>query len=712
MADGDGRPVGASDDEWMGLRRRRESLGRAPGGEPIEAEVIEGPATSWGADHRVRLLRTAGAEGLVPTMAVERVDGVLQAYQLPARGDRLSDLSDQTRFTRWREQAAVVEASARAVHEGHLLGLRHGALSEAEIHIAGRRLAVAGMGLTRGARLPDDAAIVAPEVRAGAAPTPRSDVYSLGKVLERGVEGDRAAVPAALAAEIATATSLDPARRHPTTLALADAIRAAGGPSLPTYELAALGTSDRGKAFAAALAGGAALAATAVADAAAASAATAAGDPSGAGSPTTSAGASTGTGDAAAAGAAAPGRRGALLAAAALVAVAGLGLWAAGRDGSGDDAGIAATSTTEITESTETSSTGVLTTVAPTTVPSSTVAPTTVPSTTVASSTVASTTVASTTVPSTTVPATTVASTTVPRPRCLDHGASTTVPSTTVASTTVAPTTVASTTVAPTTVPVPAAQAQTATEAAAGYEILHALPGPVADVYLDGELSAAGFAPGMLAGPLALTDDVAVLSLFPAVDDPPGLAAARVETPILEVPLGPVQPGTLVIAPDGDRAVAESFLDDLSTVPAGQGRLTVVPLADGIGSISVDGAPLASPPVPIVVPAGPHEIVVSGPTGAPLLAVTVDVPEGVLTTAFIRPTGGTGAPGSGDEPVALAIRRVTGLVSAPIGIPSGDAGLLARRGPDGLGPALVMMALLGAAGITIQRRRAVRPDRR
>ncbi len=314
------------------------------------------------------------------------------------------------------------------------------------------------------------------------------------------------------------------------------------------------------------------------------------------------------------------------------------------------------------------------------------------------------TTAPATTVAPTTAPATTVAPTTAPA-TTVDDGAPTTAPATT------APPTTAPATTAPSTV-VASAEAQTATDAAMGYEILHALPDSVVDVYLDGELSAAGFAPGMLAGPLLFADDVSSLSLFPTMDDPPILAAARADESLLDVPLDQDRPGTLVITLDGEQPVAEFFTDDLSPVPAGQGRLTLVPVGDTVGSPTIDGVALTSPPEPVLLPAGPHEVVVSSPSGDVVFSATVDVPEGALTTGFIRPTGGVGAPGSGNEPVALAIRRVTGLVSAPTGIPSGDGGLLGERGTDGLGPALVMMTLLGLAGLVVQRRRVLRPDER
>ncbi|MEZ5225288.1 MAG: hypothetical protein R2710_01045 [Acidimicrobiales bacterium] len=117
---------------------------------------------------------------------------------MSAPGASLAAAEADGKRTKWREQAGIVEGAARATHEGHLLGLEHGALNEESVHVADREVAVSGMGLTRGATLPSDPDIVAPEVLAGGAPTVRSDVYSLAKILD--VAGSKPTEPPTVAA--------------------------------------------------------------------------------------------------------------------------------------------------------------------------------------------------------------------------------------------------------------------------------------------------------------------------------------------------------------------------------------------------------------------------------------------------------------------------------------------------------------------------------
>ena len=691
--------------DWFGFERGTEKIGSSA------AEITTAPVTAWSSEHRRRLLQTPTAKGLVPVMGIERVDDEFRAFSPPAPGTALSEAGAAGRRTKWREQAALVEGAARATHEGHLLGLEHGALSEASIHVSDRDLAVSGMGLTRGATLPGEPSVVAPEVIAGAAPTPRSDVYSLGKLLERGFEADRAAVPLALGELVASATAEDPARRPASALAFADGIRETGGASLPTYALAALGGGAAARALGSALsarAGAASVEATprgtsvaAGVVGGAAAAAAGAGALSGAAAASTGAsGARTSMGATGAASSTSS-KKGAALAGAALVGIAGLGLWAA-TDNDNDREPDTATGTVITTEQ-DVSTSGE--------VPTESTAPGDASQTTAGET-------ETTAAPETTAPATTAAPETTLAPETTAPATTaapeTTAPATTARATTVAESTVSSetgsvsTTEAPTTseIAAPPAPSLERAVAAQSYEILHAIPGVSADAYLDGELAAADFGDGMVAGPIAIDQGLGMLTMFSAIDSPPADLADRTDEPLIETSLDGTAPGTLVVYLDGDTPTVAAFENDLGNTPPGQARVAIQQFSPEVASVSIDGEPVVidsslAADVSLELPAGPHTIVLQDADGTVLVEETIDLADGQLASLFVRP----GADGAG---AALSVRSVTGLASAPVGIPSGTGGLLGEERPEGLVAAFSMMVVLGSAGVLLQRRRARR----
>ncbi len=137
----------------------------------------------WDRSHLRRLRQSADLPGLVPVIDAEMSSDskpyvVLPAVQAPTLATEMVSNS-------WIDNASAVEATARATHEAHLRGLFHGALSPDQILVIEDDIAVAGIGLGLGGAAESTYAHwVAPEVAAGADATERSDVYSLGRVLE------------------------------------------------------------------------------------------------------------------------------------------------------------------------------------------------------------------------------------------------------------------------------------------------------------------------------------------------------------------------------------------------------------------------------------------------------------------------------------------------------------------------------------------------
>lgn len=132
---------------------------------------------------------------------------------------------------------ALVAFLLDGLAQAHLRGLVHGSLMPAQLvcDAAGRPLlgpfgadAIAGLVATRTGALEELLTITAPEVRAGAAPTAASDVYSAAALLVALIAGALApaldAIPAAERATVEDALSPDPARR-PDVAALLARIR-------------------------------------------------------------------------------------------------------------------------------------------------------------------------------------------------------------------------------------------------------------------------------------------------------------------------------------------------------------------------------------------------------------------------------------------------------------------------------------------------------
>ncbi|WP_109210731.1 MULTISPECIES: DUF4397 domain-containing protein [Microbacterium] len=238
------------------------------------------------------------------------------------------------------------------------------------------------------------------------------------------------------------------------------------------------------------------------------------------------------------------------------------------------------------------------------------------------------------------------------------------------------------------------APAGAATAGNAQLSVLHGIPDTPVDVYVNGELTIDDFQPGDLAGPLELPagDYEVALTETDAADD---------SSPVL----GPV---TLTLAPDmnytavahlnadGTTPTATLFTNDTSATAAGEGRLTVrhvaaAPAVDVLAGGSPVIEDLSNPDeATLDLAAGTvsASVAAAGTTDPVLGPTDVDVQEGVLTIVY--------AWGSlEDENLAVAVQTISGLHSAPDGVPSGSGGQLAER--DAMMQALLVLGGLAVA---------------
>lgn len=214
-----------------------------------------------------------------------------------------------------------------------------------------------------------------------------------------------------------------------------------------------------------------------------------------------------------------------------------------------------------------------------------------------------------------------------------------------------------------------AAPASAATDDAAQLSVLHGVPDLTVDVWVNGERTLDDFEPASLAGPLELpagTYSVAITAADAEDDSEPVLGP-------LDLPLEAGGNYTAVAHLDADGAPTASFFtNDISETAAGEGRLTVrhtaaAPEVDILagGEAVISGLANGSEES-LDLPAGtvPAAVAAAGTTEPVLGPVDVPVEEGTSTIVY--------AWGSlEDDTLDVATQTITGLHSAPEGVPTG-----------------------------------------
>ena len=226
-------------EHWFGHDRLR----LAEGGHAIDITV--GSESHWDRSHLRRLRQSGDLPGMVPIIDSDfSADGkpfaVTPVVDAPTLADRVA-AGDLT----WEDGAAISEAAARAAHEAHLRGLFHGGLDPHDVYVIGDDVAISGVGLGLGGTPPPERlGWVAPEVRDGAEPTERSDVYSLGKVLEFSLGDSLDTVPRSIRRLIMWSSSDTPEARPPSAMEFASILAEGLGEDRRTFGPAFIPTAE------------------------------------------------------------------------------------------------------------------------------------------------------------------------------------------------------------------------------------------------------------------------------------------------------------------------------------------------------------------------------------------------------------------------------------------------------------------------------------
>lgn len=235
--------------------------------------------------------------------------------------------------------------------------------------------------------------------------------------------------------------------------------------------------------------------------------------------------------------------------------------------------------------------------------------------------------------------------------------------------------------------------AQADTSDPAMLSVLHGVPDTTVDVYVDGELTLDDFEPGDLAGPLELpagTYSVAITAADAEDDSEPVIGP-------VDLPLeGGMNYTAVAFLDEAGTPTAALFTNDTSDIAAGEGRLTVrhvaaAPAVDVLAGGDAVITDLANgDEQSLDLPAGTvsASVAAAGTTDPVIGPADVAVAEGQLTIAY--------AWGSleGDS-LMLATQTVTGMDSAPDGVPTGQVEV--RTGMDAGTWVAMVAAVLGIA---------------
>ncbi|MGV9938546.1 DUF4397 domain-containing protein [Streptomyces sp. NPDC003401] len=237
--------------------------------------------------------------------------------------------------------------------------------------------------------------------------------------------------------------------------------------------------------------------------------------------------------------------------------------------------------------------------------------------------------------------------------------------------------------------------------------VLHAVPGLTVDVYAGDKELIPDFKPGTLTDPMKLDAGSYDVKIFKDGEGPDGTPAVE---KTVDVPAG--ANATLVAHLTADGAPAlDAFVNDTSKVPAGQARLTVrhVAAAPAV-DVRAGGTPvfkgLENPEeAEGEVPAGTvsADVVLAGTDTVAIGPAELNLAEGTSTVVY--------AWGSAqDKNLALKTQTLTGMHSAPGGVPAGGSGQAAAHN-EGLplgALSLGAVSALAAAGLLVRLRSAAR----
>ncbi|MFI8326861.1 DUF4397 domain-containing protein [Streptomyces sp. NPDC085529] len=233
--------------------------------------------------------------------------------------------------------------------------------------------------------------------------------------------------------------------------------------------------------------------------------------------------------------------------------------------------------------------------------------------------------------------------------------------------------------------------------------VFHGVPGLTVDVYAGDKELLPDFAPGTLTDPLKLDPGSYDIKIFKDGEGPKGTPAIQ---KTVEVPAGANATLVAHLTADGKPAL-DAFVNDTSKVPAGKARVTVrhVAAAPAV-DVRADGTAvfrnLENPKEAkgeVAAGSVSADVVLAGTDTVAIGPATLDLAEGGNTVVY--------AWGSAtDKNLALKTQTITGMHSAPGGVPAGETGEAAVAHNEGVLGALSLGALvaLGASGYLLRRR--------
>jgi hypothetical protein len=251
---------------------------------------------------------------------------------------------------------------------------------------------------------------------------------------------------------------------------------------------------------------------------------------------------------------------------------------------------------------------------------------------------------------------------------------------------------------------VAALTASPALAATSQVSVVHGIPGQNVDVYVNGEKTLPDFAPGKVAGPLSLEEGSYDIVLTKPGDD---ISEALLKVDDADIPGGANISLVAHLNASGEPALTP-FANDMKKVAAGQARIIVrhtaaAPAVD----VRAGGEPvfenLTNPnEAKADLPAAGVEadVVLAGTDTVAIGPADLDLKEGTATIVY--------AVGSAEaKTLDLVTQSITGLHSAPGGVPSGSGGAAGT----GLGLAWYALAAAGVLMLALGVRRLV-PGRR
>lgn len=248
---------------------------------------------------------------------------------------------------------------------------------------------------------------------------------------------------------------------------------------------------------------------------------------------------------------------------------------------------------------------------------------------------------------------------------------------------------------------------QQAADDQATVSVLHGVPGLTVDVYAGDKELIPDFEPGTLTDPMKLDAGSYDIKIFKDGEGPDGSPAIE---KTVDVPAGANATLVAHLTADGEPAL-DAFVNDTSTIPAGKARLTVrhVAAAPAV-DVRADGKPvfegLENPKeAKGEVAAGTvsADVVLAGTDTVALGPAELDLAEGANTVVY--------AWGSADDKnLQLKTQTVTGMHSAPSGVPAGETGAAAAHNEGVPLGALSLGAVsaLGVAGLLFRLRHSAR----